>query len=288
VPSLGLDPADHRSGGRSVSATWPILAGAFLEQFRCPVNNEPEVRPMKRIRTIGVALAVMFVLSAGMTAAALAALPEFSAPGGFPVKLKGTGGVVKVEEIHVRCSSSTSEGEITSAKVAKKLALKLKGCTIEPLGLGLKFPCQSIGAAAEEIVTTKLQGKAVYIKEASPKEAGIDIEPESGTVLAKAECVISVSPKKTEFVTVRGSVIAKVPAKNAKSEEQYNRERTTLELKFAQEKGKQIPEVYEEEGFKTTDAPSCEIKLEEGEATSHCGMELVDNLETSASVELKA
>lgn len=110
------------------------------------------------------------------------------------MKLKGTSGVVKLEEIHVRCTSSTSEGELTSAKVAKKLVIKLKGCKLETLGL--KFPCQSVGAAAEEIVTNKLQGKAVYIKEASPKEAGIDLEAESGTVIAKSECILSVSPKK--------------------------------------------------------------------------------------------
>lgn len=83
-------------------------------------------------------------------------------------------------------------------------------------------------------------------------------------------------------------MIAKVPAKNAKSEEQYNNERTTLEVTFAQEKGKQIPEAYEEEGFKTTDVPSCEVKLEEAESTTHCGLELVDNLEASASIEFKA
>lgn len=240
---------------------------------------------MTRIRTVGLALAVTFSLSAGFAAAASAALPEFRAPGGFPVSFKGSGGVAKLEELHIRCSSSTSEGELTSAKLAKKLVIKLKGCKLETLGL--KFPCQSAGSATEEIVTLKLQSKAVYIKEAAPKEAGLDLQPESGAVVAKAECILSLTPKKVEFITVRGSVIGKVPPKNAKSEEQYNKERSTLELTFAQEKGKQIPENYEEEGFKTADTPSCELKVEEAESTSHCGFELVDNLETSASVELK-
>jgi hypothetical protein len=95
------------------------------------------------------------------------------------------------------------------------------------------------------------------------------------------------TPEKKESIIVRGSVIAKVPAKNAKGEEQYDRELTVLEEVFAQEKGKQIPQEYVEEGFKIKDAPTCAIKLEEAESSGSCGLESSDTLEMAAKAELK-
>ena len=241
---------------------------------------------MTRNRAAGLVLAVAVLLCASTTGVASAALPEFSAPGGFPVKFKGTSGAAALEKVDVHCSSSTSEGELVSTKSAKKVIVRFKGCKLMFLSLG--FPCHSLGAKAEEVVTPNLQGKAVYIKEAAPKEAGVVYQAEGGGWLARFECVIMEGvEKETETVVVDGLVIAKVPAKNAKGEEQYDRELTSLEEVFAQKEGAQVPGEYVEEGFKVKATPSCELKAGEGGATGSCGLEYANKLETAAKVEFK-
>jgi hypothetical protein len=231
-------------------------------------------------------LTVVAALCGSTAGVASAALPEFRAPGGFPVKFKGSSGAAKLETVDVHCASSTSEGELASAKTEKKVVVKFKGCKLMLLPPG--FPCQSLGAKAEEVVTPSLQGKVVYIKETAPKEAGMVFQTEGGAALARLECVIpSGLEKYTETIIVRGSVIAKVPAKNAKGEEQYNLELSVLTESFAQKEGKQVPEEYVEEGFKVKAALTCELKILENEASKSCGLELVSDLEMTAKVELK-
>jgi hypothetical protein len=144
---------------------------------------------LTRNQAIGLALVIVLALCGGAAGAASAALPEFSAAGGFPVKFKGSGGTAKLETVDVKCTSSASEGELASAKATKKVIVKFKGCKLMFLSLG--FPCQSLGAKAEEVVTSSLQGKAVYIKETTPKEAGMALQAEGGGAIARLECVIS-------------------------------------------------------------------------------------------------
>jgi hypothetical protein len=246
-----------------------------------------ELDQMTRARTIALTLSLVAVLCGSTAGLASAALPEFRAPGGFPVKFKGSSGAFELEDPDVHCASSTSEGELASAKTEKKVVVRFKGCKVMYFVLG--FPCQSIGAKAEEVVTPILQGKVVYIKETVPKEAGVVFQSEAGTTLARLECTITEGlEKKTEKIFVDGSVIAKVPATNAKGEEQYNREVSVLAESFAQKEGKQVPAEYLEEGFKIKAAPTCELRLGEVESNTSCGLELANSLEMAAKVELKA
>jgi hypothetical protein len=237
----------------------------------------------------------MFVLSVvGASAASALENPEFTTAK-FPVSFKSVNKEeTKLETVggnKVFCTGNTVKGEITGARAIKAFVATFTGCKAEGI-FGKELKCSSGGTAgAEEIVTNNLKGKPVYTNKAA-KEVGLDLEPEAGAEaeLAKFTCKGLVEEK----ITVGGvkgtpaSVIGQVPTKNGKGEEQLNKKRTTLEVIFAQEKGKQKPEEYEEGGKKIKDVLNSTGAGAKAFGPEQSGQLAKGISEATAEIELKA
>lgn len=159
--------------------------------------------------------------------------PEFVASK-FPVKFTATTGADTLETIggrSVKCKESKGEGELSSAEEVKNTVIKFTGCKGK-IGT-LEGPCKSTGAAAEEIVTGKLKGSPVYIKESS-KEVGLVLSPQEAEGLyAEFKCESLL----TETVKVKGSSVAPLTPINTSTK--------SYSATAKEEKGKSIPSEYE-------------------------------------------
>ncbi|HEX6456180.1 MAG TPA: hypothetical protein VF009_06630 [Solirubrobacterales bacterium] len=189
---------------------------------------------MSYLKLLGLAvvaaMAAMAVLGASM---ASASEPVSESEGGKPVTFTGMGGASTLEVLPeggksrtVNCTSTKSSGEFSLASTEKFTKITFNGCTATG-PFGTKVSCSS-GLMGGEIFTTALKGTLVYLT-AGSSEAGIDLEPESGTTIATFTCGF-------ESMTVTGSVIGKFTPVNTWA--------TAYALKFAQTGGKQEAETF--------------------------------------------
>jgi hypothetical protein len=158
---------------------------------------------------------------------------EWTAGPGSHRKFTGTGELTTLEttgKAKVKCSVVSSSGEFTGQKTASA-SLTFKGCEGASL---LHGACQSSGAVAGEIHTVTLSGELGFIKDSEPllPVVGLDLEPGGGAPhVAQFECSGTV-------VTLDGSVIGTLTPSSKMT--------SALTLKFAQGKGAQKPEAFEE------------------------------------------
>jgi hypothetical protein len=202
---------------------------------------------MKRIRIIGLALVALFAFSA-IAASAAQAEPEFKPKAGkFPVKFSATGTKETFLETtkhgKIKCSGLTAKGELKAAREAGKIVVKFTGCKAEKFGAG---ECKTTGKAKEEIETTSLKAKPVFLlnKEGAKEERGLDVSPESITgPFATFGCSSILG---TETLTVENlhtgenSLIGRIAA----SEVGVQVEKA--KVKFIEKKGEQEPKDYVE------------------------------------------
>jgi hypothetical protein len=165
---------------------------------------------MTRIRIIGLALVAVVALSAFASASAFAA-PEFKGEGAVAgTTFTSTSGAGKMEGTEtIKCSASTSSGEITSATTVGKVVVTFTGC--EDKGKKCK---SSSGAAAGEIKTVSLKGELGEVASAEAASGvGELLTPESGSKYVSIEsCTLFA-------VEVTGSVIGEVTPINTLSTE---------------------------------------------------------------------
>jgi hypothetical protein len=177
---------------------------------------------------MGLALVAVFLLGAVGAASASAALPEFKAPGGFPVQFSATGGAGKLETVAgrtVTCPKSKATGEVVSATEAKKIVVEFEGCNA--IVIGITFNCGTI-------TSNTLKASPHYLTNPnSSAEVGLDFLPVSGTELAKFTCM---SIFGNETLAVKGSVVGKITP--------INKATKSATLTFAQTNGKQKYEGY--------------------------------------------
>jgi hypothetical protein len=138
-----------------------------------------------KCRPVLVALVAMLTLGALTSASASAALPEFHHAKEIALGYTLNGGEVKFKTnsgLSYGCASSKGEGSVTGAKTATA-KLTFKGCRA-----GFT-PCQSEGAAAEEIKTGSLPVELVYISK-EKHEAGLvfNYKPPLPFTFAKWAC----------------------------------------------------------------------------------------------------
>jgi hypothetical protein len=127
---------------------------------------------MRRIRA-GLVLAVVVAGSGMVTAAASAALPEFSKTG---VTFASESGTSKLEagEVAITCKASKAEkGEITGAKLVTKLVVTFTGCEAETAS---KKKCKPNGETGT-IKTDEIEGELGYINKTA-KTVGLELKPE--------------------------------------------------------------------------------------------------------------
>jgi hypothetical protein len=204
---------------------------------------------MKRIRIIGLALAAMFAFSA-IIASAAQGEPEFKPKGGkFPVKFTATGTKETFLETSahgkIKCSGLTAKGELKAAREAGKIVVKFTGCKAEKFGAG---ECKTAGLAKEEIETTSLKAKPVFLleKEGPKEERGLDVSPEAAgppSPFAKFECSSILGTEKLtveNLNTLENSLIGRIAA----AEVGVSLEKA--KVKFIQTKGEQEPKDYVE------------------------------------------
>jgi hypothetical protein len=95
------------------------------------------------------------------------------------------GGKLYVEEegVSIECAGETNEGETDGKNKLANIEVTFVGCSIEGV-----IPCNSAGAASEEIVVNTLKGKLGWInKTTTPKQVGVLLEPAAGKHAAFAE-----------------------------------------------------------------------------------------------------
>ncbi|MGE5527148.1 MAG: hypothetical protein ACM3Q9_00615 [Methanosarcina sp.] len=176
------------------------------------------MRYPRKIGVLGLALVAMLML--GVVAAGAASAAEFKANPSFPVNFTGSGKVGLLETKggrSVTCAETkVNTGAVVSSEEATATVV-FEGCFAEHVAL---LTCQS-GSVSGQIVA-KVKATPIDLNSAHT-EAGLLLEPASGTQFASFHCVLG--PVNEELI-VTGSVIGKVP--NA----QLNEFRTTLNLEF--------------------------------------------------------
>ena len=217
--------------------------------------------------TMGLCLVVALIVSATVTASALATAPEvgrclkqttgtgkqFSdskctkevekgsskakyewAPGvGANGKFTTSGGIGVLSQVSgtsVECKTESSAGEYKTGgnnKEESGVVVKFNGC--KSLGIG----CNTPGAASEELITNELTGLVGWESKAK-KKTDLELFPAKRAI--RAACS-SNSACSGLIVKVKGHVL--VPIKNDKMTK-------TETLKFVAKKGKQKPEKWEE------------------------------------------
>jgi len=127
----------------------------------------------------------------------------------------------------VSCTASSGGGEFNTTTTEKFGKMVFTGCTATgPFGKALT--CSS-GSTGGEIATVALKATVSYLKMGDP-EAGLVLEPESGTTIATFSC------GSVESITVKGAFIGKITPVNTLTK--------TFNLKLAQKGGHQEPEVF--------------------------------------------
>jgi hypothetical protein len=123
------------------------------------------MRYMRRV-TLGF-LAVVSLIGFG-SASALAALPEFSSPSGFPAKFTARSVASTVETtagVKLTCKEGKGSGELTAAKAITQ-SLEQVGCELVPYG-----KCHSEGAG-EGVIVESGESTLVYLSK-SEKRVGV-------------------------------------------------------------------------------------------------------------------
>lgn len=191
-----------------------------------------------------VAMSLLGAISAGAASAA-----KFEAEPSFPVKFSGKGGIGLLETKagrSVTCTETLATGSLVTGAEAEA-NVRFKGCFAEHLPL---LTCTTTGSVSGEITTNKIKATPIDLN-ASHTEAGLLMEPASGTVFAEFHCTLG---PVNETLTVTGKVIGKVPTA------ELNQFRPTLNLEFKGLKGAQ--EFTQVEGTGTSD-----VLMTEGKGT---------------------
>lgn len=184
---------------------------------------------MKRFKIVGLCLMAVFALGAVVASSASAALePGFTGP--FPnhfTSLSLTESTLKTSSTTIKCAHLDNLGEITGAAMGW-VNVTFLGCKFSET-----FPCNSTGAASEEIKTSALLMTPGYIKKGAPTEVGVALEPLAGTAgtLAEFTCHVKIEekPETKLLAEVKGSVIGKISPPNTKTLE--------FELAFSESAG---------------------------------------------------
>lgn len=185
-----------------------------------------------KIGSVLLALVAMLLLSAISAGAASAA--EFKAEPSFPVKFTASGGAGLLETIgkkSVTCTETEGNGEVSSATAVANVHVRFKGCFAEHLS-GVTVPCTTPGEKSGEIVTNTIKGTPVDL-DPLHVQAGLLLEPASGTTFASFVCKAGGGLPIEETLTVTGSLIGQVKTT------QLNEFRETLNLEFVQAGGVQ-------------------------------------------------
>jgi hypothetical protein len=177
---------------------------------------------MRRIRIVGACVATTLAMSAFAAASASAAPPEFL-HGALPPGLLGITGtsVGNIKMINpavpseVICTKETLLGEIEFAPIEKNVEevfITFTGCHMLATVGGKRVKCQvrSQGRPFGTVRTKRLRGELGEVTFAeAPSEVGLDLVPEVGTVLVKAEAPSCGLPP----LSVEGSIIGEITAK---------------------------------------------------------------------------
>jgi hypothetical protein len=201
---------------------------------------------VKAIKCTGVALIATLTMGAVGVATA-AAEPEFKPEAGtFPITFsskatKKTKLITKSGNT-VECTSDESSGEVSGARLAKKVVVKFKGC--KSTGF-ISATCTTSGASSGEIRTSSLNAKPVFIngKTGKNEERGLDLTPEATGPFAAFSCTIfGIGPTLTveNKTASENSVIGVIPAAEVGKQE------SKVTITFSQSSGNQIPSEYEE------------------------------------------
>jgi hypothetical protein len=181
-------------------------------------------------KTVVLALVAVFACSAVAVASASAALPEFK-PVPTKKKFTDTSGAVyfRAGTETIKCTASTTSGEITSTSTLGKTVEKLTGCQWQTAG-GV-CPLHSVGAKEGEIVTNSLTGElgTVFTTKEAASGVGLLLEPTTGTVWATI--APSAGPCNSIETALEGKVAGEVAAIGKKA--------TTNTLVFGVTSGKQ-------------------------------------------------
>jgi hypothetical protein len=146
--------------------------------------------------------------------------------------------LVTVTGEEIICEKDSAKAEISAPERAAKAAITFTGKCHSVIG-GIECHSTEPEVAPEGTIKTfPLKGRLAYIKKEAPTEVGMAFEPEAGTKVAKFVCGFFSKE-------VTGKMIGVIPATNAKEEAQYNKMRSTYELKFRQKTGHQEPEAFE-------------------------------------------
>ncbi len=224
---------------------------------------------MKRLRFLGVCLAVVFVVGAIGAVGASAQAPEYGRcekapkvgkvysgeftnsgcttksetktgkyewhPGVVKKFQTSTGGKAVLEEVgkyQVGCETESSTGEYVGTKEVANVRVRFKGCKVVP------FICTTVGLKEGELETVPLEGRVVWEKEKEHK-AALDLYPSDGM-----EKFIEFTCGTTLTVAVRGSILVNVPVDKMSE---------TVTLKYKGKHGFQGVEYFEEGGVKVKD-----------------------------------
>jgi hypothetical protein len=129
----------------------------------------------------------------------------------------------------IACSGGSAAGEYTGPKT-ETLTLTLSGCE-RP---ATHSACQTLAAAAGQIVTNQLEGRLGFIRSGKKAIVGLDLQREGA--LATFECASSAAGGK-ELVTLEGSAIGTV--------KKIDKMTSQFTDAYAQTAGRQSPEQLE-------------------------------------------
>jgi hypothetical protein len=233
---------------------------------------------MKRFKIVGLCLMAVFALSAVVASSASAALePEFT--GSFPnnfTSLALGSSELKAPGLTVTCAHLSNSGVITGAKMGS-VDVTFTGCL-----LSNTFPCNSAGAASEEIRTTLLLMTPGYIKKGAPTEVGVQLEPAAaGGAFTAFTChiIIGEEPEQTVSAEVKGAVIGNITPLKTQTLE--------FELSFSEGAGS-VQSVAKFEGEKAKEDHLLEVFLN-GETKAVKGVEVTqDMIFTEKDTEIMA
>jgi hypothetical protein len=223
------------------------------------------MRATKRTVPLLAALAAI-PLTGALAASASAALPEFKVTGGTgSVKLVLGATPMSTHHVTIECLRGHAEFTVTTGSGTFSTALHLNGCRVPPLD----GPCQSSKANSEEIVTSTLPVKAVYLS-AAKHEAALDFNDE-GATFAEFVCTGSGT------LRAKGSILLPFTP--------VNKLQKAFTLAFTQSGGVQTPSTYEgAEGKLVEAAPLLQFSgvFEPGTITSSVEFSVVPNAELKA------
>jgi len=162
----------------------------------------------------------------------------------------------------VSCTGNALNGEYTGSQTAT-MSIAFSGCEARG-ALGGK--CQSEGAKAGEVVTSRLEGQLGVVKLGSKPAVGWDLRPASESNFMVFTCDATT-------VEVTGSVIAQVTS--------LDKMVASVKLKLKAVRGKQAPEQFEA-GVKHT------LTIVTQNTAEQAGLTMADSLLGEEAIEIKA